>query len=432
MSKPIIKVNNLSKRYRIGTRERGYKTFREAIVDGIMAPIRNLKRLNRLTKFDDYNAKRPTGDIIWALKDVTFTVNEGEVLGIIGRNGAGKTTLLKILSRITEPTEGYAEIKGKVGSLLEVGTGFHPELTGRENIYLNGSILGMRGLEIKKKFDEIVSFAGIDKFIDTPLKYYSSGMSVRLAFSVAAHLQPEILLLDEVLAVGDLAFQKRCFEKMGDIIKEGRIILLVSHNLQAINSLCSRAICLENGRIVSIGETRKVVNGYLKNIEFLKTNEDISKAKRAIASDYLKFARLTILNSKGEKSRTICFRETFEVDIVFKVLRPIEEARIGVTIWTPDGIGISTTHHTDGGLKILSLREGLYNISTRIENLLIPGNYILSVGAHDLRTSHGLDFVPEAATFTVSAVSEKGTYLHDPYNRSFTYLPAQWREVTHL
>ncbi|MCM8803499.1 MAG: ABC transporter ATP-binding protein, partial [Candidatus Omnitrophica bacterium] len=231
-----IKVENLSKKYKIGERL-PYKTIREEI-------IKFFKKERK--KNDQY---------IWALKNISFEINKGEVVGIIGPNGAGKTTLLKILSKITEPTDGYAEIYGKVGSLLEVGIGFHPELTGRENIYLNGAILGMRKTEIDKKFDEIVSFAEIEKFLDTPVKYYSSGMYVRLAFSVAAHLEPDILLVDEVLAVGDISFQKKSLGKMEGLTKEGRTILFVSHNMGAIRSLCEKVIWLEKGNIKKIGKT---------------------------------------------------------------------------------------------------------------------------------------------------------------------------------
>ncbi|MBE9571491.1 MAG: ABC transporter ATP-binding protein [Proteobacteria bacterium] len=276
MSNTIIKVENLSKLYRIGTREQGYKTFREAIVDGLAAPIRNFKRLRKLTKFDDAKRQAPSAkhhahsamqssqdDVIWALKDVSFEVKQGEVVGIIGRNGAGKSTLLKILTRITEPTSGSVKLYGRVSSLLEVGTGFHPELTGRENIYLNGAILGMRKSEIDGKFDEIVTFAEIEKFIDTPVKRYSSGMYVRLAFAVAAHLEPEILLVDEVLAVGDVAFQKKCLGKMGEVASEGRTVLFVSHNMAAIQTLCQRAIRLDMGSKRDDGLAGQVVERYL-------------------------------------------------------------------------------------------------------------------------------------------------------------------------
>ncbi|MDP2725935.1 MAG: ABC transporter ATP-binding protein, partial [Dehalococcoidia bacterium] len=258
MSDVAIHAENLGKLYHIGQRER-YKALRDTLADMIYAPVRRIRSSSR-----DSAAKTGNGDnTIWALKDVSFDIESGEVVGIIGRNGAGKSTLLKILSRITEPTEGFAEINGRVGSLLEVGTGFHPELTGRENIYLNGAILGMRKTEIDRKFDEIVAFAEVERFIDTPVKHYSSGMGVRLAFAVAAHLEPEILLIDEVLAVGDAAFQKKCLGKMEDVAKGGRTVLFVSHNMASIVNLCPRAILLDAGKVVMDGYSRDVVQHYI-------------------------------------------------------------------------------------------------------------------------------------------------------------------------
>ncbi|MFC1948651.1 ABC transporter ATP-binding protein [Chloroflexota bacterium] len=258
MSGPMIKVDNISKRYRIGATEQGYKTFREAILSGIIAPVRNFGKLRNLTHFKNGEE----ADVIWALKDVSLEVQKGEVLGIIGRNGAGKTTILKILSRITEPTGGSVELYGRVSSLLEVGTGFHPELTGRENIFLNGAILGMRKREIEEKFDDIVGFSEIEQYIDTPVKRYSTGMQVRLAFAVAAHLEPEILLVDEVLAVGDIAFQRKCLDKMEDVARGGRTVIFVSHNMGAIRSLCSRAIWINGGRLVKDGAVDEVIREY--------------------------------------------------------------------------------------------------------------------------------------------------------------------------
>ena len=254
MADIAIRADNLSKMYRIGEKQARYKTIRESAMETLGAPLRRLRQIGKPV---------PPQETIWALKDVSFEVKEGEVLGIIGRNGSGKSTLLKVLSRITEPTKGRAEIYGRVGSLLEVGTGFHPELTGRENIYLNGAILGMARAEIDRKFDEIVDFAEIEQFLDTPVKRYSSGMYVRLAFAVAAHMEPEILLVDEVLSVGDAQFQKKCMGKMGEVAKEGRTVLFVSHNMTAIESLCTRAFLLDDGLITMSGQTHEVVSSYL-------------------------------------------------------------------------------------------------------------------------------------------------------------------------
>ena len=248
-------VENLSKIYRIGAKERIHDSLARMALEFIKSPYTNYKKYRSLYTFDDQNldAGDNSPDIIWALRDVSFKVKQGEVLGIIGRNGAGKSTLLKILSKITYPTRGYAKIYGRVSSLLEVGTGFHPELTGKENIYLNGTILGMRKNEIDAKYDEIVEFSGVEKFLNTPVKRYSSGMKVRLAFSVAAHLEPEILIVDEVLAVGDADFQKKSLNKMENVTQEGRTVLFVSHNMPAINRICTRAIHLESGRIIDEG-----------------------------------------------------------------------------------------------------------------------------------------------------------------------------------
>ncbi|WP_421875633.1 ABC transporter ATP-binding protein [Marinoscillum sp.] len=257
MSGTVIKVEGLSKRYRIGLEEKA-DTFAEQLKNSLLYPIRNIKKITQMTRFSEDDES-----VFWALRDINFEVKRGEVLGIIGHNGAGKSTLLKILSRITEPTSGRIEIQGRVSALLEVGTGFHPELTGRDNVYMNGTILGMRKKEIDAKFDEIVAFSGVEKHIDTPVKFYSSGMRVRLAFSVAAHLEPEILIIDEVLAVGDAEFQKKCLGKMEDVAGQGRTVLFVSHNMAAVESLCTRGIVLENGVIGGLGEVRNVIDSYI-------------------------------------------------------------------------------------------------------------------------------------------------------------------------
>src|SRR5436309_2302339 len=255
MSDIAIRAENLSKRYEIGAAKRRHDTLRDQLADGLKALFRN------------NGQPRQRKESIWALKDVSFEIKHGEVVGFIGRNGAGKSTLLKILSRITEPTAGHAEVRGRVGSLLEVGTGFHGELTGRENIYLNGAILGMKNAEIDRNFDAIVAFAEIDKFLDTPVKHYSSGMYVRLAFAVAAHLEPEILIVDEVLAVGDAAFQKKCLGKMGEVARQGRTILFVSHNIAAVETLCRTGLLLEHGRLTACGPVGPVLRQYMQGLQ---------------------------------------------------------------------------------------------------------------------------------------------------------------------
>ena len=294
MSTPVIRVENLSKKYRLGERER-YKTFREAIVNVAKAPFRNWNGSNRQSVIHNLES-----ETIWALKDVSFEVSQGAVVGIIGRNGAGKSTLLKILSKITEPTKGRAELKGRVGSLLEVGTGFHPELTGHENIYLYGAILGMDRYEITRKFEDIVDFAELHKFTKTPVKRYSSGMYMRLAFSVAAHLNTEIMLIDEVLAVGDIGFQKKCLGKMDDVTKnEGRTVIFVSHNLAAITSLCDKVINIKKGKLQDYGKPNQIVEKYINDIVVEKNDFDISSKKRE-GNGEVKFTEVKILNTEKQ------------------------------------------------------------------------------------------------------------------------------------
>ena len=329
MSNPIIRVEGLSKRYRIGgpVGRFRYKTLRDTLMD---VPKALVRRFRGGHAYQD--------ETIWALKDVSFEVRQGEVVGIIGRNGAGKTTLLKVLTRITEPTEGYAEIHGRVGSLLEVGTGFHPELTGRENIYLSGAILGMKKVEIKKKFDEIVAFAELEKFMDTPVKRYSSGMYVRLAFAVAAHLEPEILLVDEVLAVGDAAFQKKCLGKMGDVAKAGRTVLFVSHNMVAVQSLCKRVIWLHEGKIVGDGQPAKIVSDYLKTSFSTLTEQIWDDIDTAPGNDKVRLHRVCVRPENGSPSDPITVRTQFVMEFEYWNLQSDTCLNLSVNLHNEQGI----------------------------------------------------------------------------------------------
>jgi homopolymeric O-antigen transport system ATP-binding protein len=302
-----IEAHELSKRYRIGEMQAAYGTLRDSL-SGLAARV-----VGREEKHDVQE--------IWALRDVSFSVRDGEVLGVIGRNGAGKSTLLKILTRITTPTAGRAIIRGRVGSLLEVGTGFNPELTGRENIFLNGSILGMKRREIQQKLDEIVEFSGVEKFIDTPVKRYSSGMGVRLAFSVAAHLEPEILLVDEVLAVGDAEFQQRCLGRMEDLSGTGRTVLFVSHNMQAINQLCDRAIWLEGGSVMEDGEPSEVVTHYLHSTWGSASRISWPDDESAPGDDLTRLLSVRAIDEDGETIDTIDVRHAAGVEVRYRVLR---------------------------------------------------------------------------------------------------------------
>ena len=318
MSNIAIRVENLSKLYHIGKRQNGYQTLRDTIMDAFVAPFR---RAGKLLKGQATGAAE-LDETIWALKDISFNVTHGEVVGLIGRNGAGKSTLLKILARITEPTKGYAEIKGRVGSLLEVGTGFHPELTGRENIYLSGAILGMKKDEIKRKFDEIVEFAEVSKFIDTPVKHYSSGMYLRLAFAVAAHLEPEILLVDEVLAVGDSRFQKKCINKMQDVGKSGRTVFFVSHNMSAVTRLCDRTILLDEGKIVADGRSKDVVSVYLNSEHGMTPFREWKDTAKAPGSDVARLCAVRITTLDGEIKDSFSIKESVRVEMEYEVLQP--------------------------------------------------------------------------------------------------------------
>ena len=310
MSNSIIEVKNLGKKYNIAHQRGGYVALRDVLTNVFKNPF----------QFAKQKAKKSLGlgtkEEFWALNDINFEVNKGEIIGIIGRNGAGKSTLLKILSKITPPTTGEIKIRGRVGSLLEVGTGFHPELTGRENIFLNGAILGMTRHEIAKKFDQIVEFSGIEKFLDTPVKYYSSGMYVRLAFSVAAHMEPDILIVDEVLAVGDAEFQKKCLGKMEEVTKQnGRTILFVSHNMSAIEKLCNRCILLDSGNIIKEGRSKDVIDFYLNDKSNL-SSEIIPKNKNGQLGQ---FTKITILNKENKPNARIPISEPFYIDIEYEI-----------------------------------------------------------------------------------------------------------------
>jgi lipopolysaccharide transport system ATP-binding protein len=364
MTAPVISVRGLSKLYRIGAQRVRYRTLRESLVYAS----------SRLFGRGDRGAAKNT---IWALKDVSFDVRRGEAIGVIGRNGAGKSTLLKILSEITYPTEGRVEIRGRVASLLEVGTGFHPELTGRENIFLNGAILGMGRAEIKRKFDEIVAFAEIDRFIDTPVKRYSSGMYVRLAFAVAAHLEPEILLVDEVLAVGDTAFQRKCIGKMNDVAtQEGRTVLFVSHNMAAVQSLCSRALLLDQGRVASIGEVEKVIESYLTWHSAHQGNIDLAALSGA-SGGLLKQFR--IVDKTGRPCVAIPLGGSVAFEIEGDSRERVGNAVLNIGLDTLMGQRVASFNTLFQYGSLLAL-QGPFRMQCRFDNCrLRPGPYLMSV-----------------------------------------------------
>jgi lipopolysaccharide transport system ATP-binding protein len=389
----VIQAEGLGKRYRRGVRvEAG---LRHVLDEFVRSPWRAFR-----------GAK---DEIFWALKDVSLEVKEGEVLGLIGRNGAGKTTLLKILSRITRPTEGWAEIRGKVRSLLEVGTGFHPELSGRENTYLSGSILGMRKREIDQKFDEIVAFAEIEKFIETPVKHYSSGMYVRLAFSVAAHLEPEILLVDEVLAVGDITFQKKCMGKMGDVARQGRTVILVSHNMAAINLLCSRCILMEKGQVAFDGSTSAVTaRYYADSMRIGAQGSDLLQRPRAEGNGKARFTSIEIrpLSSEGEELEAAYPGCNLRVEIEVECIRSFVDCNLAVIFYDMNGFRVIDTNSGQKG-QFVSLNAGQKGRASFLlrEVLLKPDTYFVGLwlGRDGIEA---LDHIEHATTVDITESEE--------------------------
>jgi lipopolysaccharide transport system ATP-binding protein len=364
MSSTVIKVENLSKQYRIGERE-SYKTFREAIVNLAKAPFRKWNEFNPQSAI-----RNPKSETIWALKDVSFDIEQGEVLGIIGRNGAGKSTLLKILTKITEPTEGRVEIRGRVGSLLEIGTGFHPELTGHENIYLYGAILGMDRWEVTRKFDEIVTFAELENFIDTPVKRYSSGMYMRLAFAVAAHLESEILLVDEVLAVGDVAFQKKCIGKMGDVSKEGRTVFFVSHNMAAVSRLCDRCLLLDEGKVLNDGPSEKVIATYLQTDLGVTAKREWHSIEKAPGNDSVRVLSLRVVNTDLRTIDSVDIRKPVGIEIIFYVLEQKSPFIPQIALYNDRGVHLFNSIDTNS-IWERPCKKGRY-----VSTAWIPGNLL--------------------------------------------------------
>jgi lipopolysaccharide transport system ATP-binding protein len=395
MNQTVIKIENLFKEYQLGvvTHRALYREMQTW-----WARIRGKDDPNSLITHNEFNKNdNELKEQFLALNDVSFEVKEGEVLGIIGRNGAGKSTLLKILSKVTAPTSGLIKIKGRVASLLEVGTGFHPELTGRENIYLNGAILGMNKQEIEKKFDEIVDFSGVEQFIDTPVKRYSSGMHVRLAFAVAAHLEPEILVVDEVLAVGDLAFQKKCLGKMKDVSTQGRTVLFVSHNMEAIQSLCGRVICLNKGKNIFDGGTDEGIN-------FYKSISSETEGIEQLDKSYLSFPEykdvpfqmnsLSIKNTAGDLNNYFSINDIIVVEIEYEAKKRVIDLMIGLFIYKNDELYI-LSYITDSNSEYESGHEkGIYKAAVKIPSLFLPnGEYLFWVhaGIANTNTSHKPD-----------------------------------------
>tara|TARA_B110000046_G_C13017391_1_gene409480 strand:+ start:1055 stop:2338 length:1284 start_codon:yes stop_codon:yes gene_type:complete len=419
MEEVILKVDKLSKQYRLGS-----------IGTGTLSS--DLKRLWYLVrgkkdpflKIGEVNDRaKKGGDYVWALKDINVEIKKGQIVGIIGKNGAGKTTLLKILSRVTNPSSGTVKIKGKIASLLAVGTGFHPELTGKENIYLNGAILGMTTSEIKNKYNEIVDFSGVERYIDTPVKRYSTGMYVRLAFAVAAHLEPDILIVDEVLAVGDAEFQKKSIGKMKDVANEGRTVLFVSHNMATINALCETCILMENGMVKDIGKTSDIIEKYLKDDLSVTTSTRIipENAKRQGTGEAI-FEYITVLNDDNSEVSKLSFKQNIQIKLKLKVLKNIPSALIWVSVYTSEGVEILLAESIKENLVF---DEGEYEILVKLDAQLIPGDYIIKPSIYWTGGANaGIDVLDEGLDFTIMSHGLDVDNSYE-YSKSYGYIYAE-------
>ncbi|HEY6638975.1 MAG TPA: ABC transporter ATP-binding protein [Solirubrobacterales bacterium] len=405
MGTPAIRVEQVGKRYELGATHGGGALLSERLQNALATPIRALRSRRGPTHLQPPQP-RSDRDEVWALRHVSLEIEPGEIVGLIGPNGAGKSTLLKLLSAITPPSEGRITIWGRTATLLEVGTGFHPELSGRENVFVNGAILGMRRRQIEARFDEIVEFSGVERFIDTPVKRYSSGMYVRLAFAVAAQLDPEILLVDEVLAVGDAEFQRKCLAKMREASDLGRTVVFVSHDMQAVQRLCSRAYVIDKGGIVAQGAPSQVVAGYLSRAGPEQRGGVAvipPDAERFRGTEAAKLRRVAMSDDEGRGTSRVRLGQPVRVSLLFEVKQEMEEAIVELGISTPDGQRVATMQNVDRPGSPVALREGLNEVDVVVGITLLPGEYALDAAVHD-RHGSTADFVSEAFRFT--AVNE--------------------------
>lgn len=414
MTLPAIQADNLSKRYRLGEGVSAQRTLGERLYGLTGSACNTLRRRNS-------SQRKTQREAFWALRNVSFQAEPGKVLGVIGRNGAGKSTLLKILSRITEPTDGTATMRGRVGSLLEVGTGFHPELTGRENVFLNGAILGMKRREVQAKFDDIVAFAELEKFIDTPVKRYSSGMYVRLAFAVAAHLEPEVLLIDEVLAVGDAGFQQRCLGRMSEIAGHGRTVLFVSHDMGAVSRLCDRVMLLDGGEILSITDPQNAIDQYLRLVADWR--RDPAGVFSGPLADTIRFNDLRINGVGDDAPRIIRPEQTIRLDVCGEAARPVPAFRTTFSVYR-DGVRVLTRHDTP---TPTDLPAGPFAASAELPALLLrPGRYTLSIGGY----RDGMREYIWGTDLMDFTIPEQWSPEYDPINLGLVNLPGYGSRTT--
>jgi len=425
-----INVDNISKCYRLGVKDEISDTFGATVINFLKSPLKNYRKYRSLYKFDDVDPdnEHEASDILWALKNVSFDVKRGESIGIIGRNGSGKSTMLKVIAKITTPTKGYAQVNGRISSLLEVGTGFHPQLTGKENIYLNGTILGMRKKEIDKKLDEIIAFSGVEKFIETPVKRYSSGMRVRLAFSVAAHLDPEILLIDEVLAVGDAEFQKKCLGKMGEVTEQGRTVLFVSHQMAAVEQLCDRVIWLDQGSVVSSGTARDIITRYLNSSgpsRNIGTNGDLSAFVREPELQPV-IVRGAINQEPFKEHHFVRPLAPLTIELGLYLSQPFKRCTLGIHFKSPSGECIYAAN-TRWILEKLDLnKKGLYRVECKFDKFpLTPNIYYLTLGFSS--QGHQIDTLEKVVCIEVLREDVYGTGELPYKSQGFFLSQAQWK-----
>ena len=407
--KPILEIQNISKKFRIHHEQKPYLSLRDGFTDF-------------------FKHKKNNDEDFWALKDVSFDVMPGDTIGIIGKNGAGKSTLLKILSKITPPTSGKIITRGRIASLLEVGTGFHPELSGRENIFLNGSILGMKKAEIQRNFDAIVDFSGIEKFLDTPLKHYSSGMQLRLAFAVAAFLENEILIIDEVLAVGDAEFQKKCMGKMNEVSKSGRTILFVSHNMPSIKGLCVNGIHLEKGTLKFNGKVEEAIAKYFEPTNILEKKGVIPETHtRTYNTGQAKIKTIQIIGDNNEITSEVFYNEQIKFFLEIDVYTKIEDAVIDIKIVSKEGIIITHSVNLDDGINPYSLEVGINKFEVSLDNFLQPGFYDITVGIHFF-TGATIDYLEHIYDFEVLKIGKTKDYVHK-WIHGYLNLKSQWKKL---
>lgn len=420
----VLKAENISKQYRLG--QIGTGTLSHDLVR-FWHKVRGKEDPYLKVGASNDRTSGETSGYVWALKDINFEIAQGEMVGIIGKNGAGKSTLLKLLSRVTAPTTGSIKIKGRIAALLEVGTGFHPELTGRENIYLNGAILGMKRAEISAKLNEIIEFSGCQKYIDTPVKRYSSGMIVRLGFAVAAHLEPEILIVDEVLAVGDAEFQEKCIGKMKDISNAGRTVIFVSHNMASMKALCQKGVLMEHGQIIQIGPMNDVIETYLSRTTKMSISGEIPANASSINTGLVKFTSILLQNSHSLAVQNVNYQSSLNFAMQLRSEVELKNVILDLRINTRDGVELVHTMNKYAQPEKQSIGVGLNEVSCHIDNQLQPGNYTVSIGIHETN-GLSLDFVENILDFTVLNVGEgdNAGFIYD-FKLGHVFFNSTWK-----